>query len=56
MMRCTPGWTELREYYDPIDGTLLELEAVLPGYPIIHSFQPDLAAFYEKWLGKMSGA
>lgn len=27
-------------------------EAVPPGYPVIHSFQPDLEAFYEKWLGR----
>ena len=52
MMHCTPGWMELREYYDPLDGTLLEVEAVPPGYPVIHSFQPDLEAFYGKWLGR----
>ena len=51
-MHATPGWMELREYYDPLDGTLLEIEAVPPGYPICHSFQPDLEAFYEKWLGR----
>jgi hypothetical protein len=43
---------ELREYYDPLDGTLLEVEAVPPGYPVIHSFQPDLEAFYAEWLGR----
>ncbi|MCX7171152.1 MAG: acetone carboxylase subunit gamma, partial [Proteobacteria bacterium] len=21
-----------------------------PGYPIVHSFQPDLEAFYTHWL------
>jgi len=52
MMHCTPGWMELREYYDPLDGTLLEVEAVPPGYPVIPSFQPDLEAFYGKWLGR----
>ena len=55
MMHCTPGWMELREYYDPLDGTMLEIEAVPPGYPIIHSFQPDLETFYEKWLGRPLG-
>jgi len=28
----------------------LEIEAVPPGYPIVHSFQPDLEAFYRDWL------
>ncbi len=50
LMHADPAWMELREYYDPIDGTLLEVEAVPPGYPILHSFQPDLEAFYSQWL------
>jgi acetone carboxylase gamma subunit len=50
LMHADPRWMELREYYDPIDGTLLDVEAVPPGYPILHSFQPDLEAFYSKWL------
>jgi acetone carboxylase gamma subunit len=49
-MHADPKWMELREYYDPLDGTLLEIEAVPPGYPIVHSFQPDLEAFYAHWL------
>jgi acetone carboxylase, gamma subunit len=49
-MHADPQWMELREYYDPIDGTLLEIEAVPPGYPLIHTFQPDLEAFYRDWL------
>jgi acetone carboxylase gamma subunit len=49
-MHADPKWMELREYYDPLDGTLLEIEAVPPGYPIVHSFQPDLEAFYQHWL------
>lgn len=52
MMHATPGWMELREYIDPVDGSLLEVEAVPPGYPIVHSFQPDLEVFYTKWLGR----
>ncbi|ABQ90475.1 MULTISPECIES: acetone carboxylase subunit gamma [unclassified Roseiflexus] len=52
MMHCTPGWMELREYIDPLDGTLLEVEAVPPGYPVVHSFQPDLETFYREWLGR----
>ncbi|MAF47623.1 MAG: acetone carboxylase subunit gamma [Rhodospirillales bacterium] len=50
MMHADPEWMELREYYDPIDGTLLEVEAVPPGYPIVHTFQPDLEGFYRDWL------
>ncbi len=50
LTHADPEWMELREYYDPIDGTLLDAEAVPPGYPIVHNFQPDLEAFYEGWL------
>lgn len=50
LMHADPAWMELREYYDPLDATLLEIEAVPPGYPIVHSFQPDLEAFYRDWL------
>jgi acetone carboxylase gamma subunit len=51
-MHADPDWMELREYYDPIDGTLLDIECVPPGYPIVHTFQPDLEAFYRDWLGR----
>ena len=47
------GWPvemELREYYDPLDGTLLDVELVPPGYPIVHNFEPDLEAFYNDWI------
>lgn len=50
LMHADPRWMELREYYDPLDGTLLDVEAVPPGYPILHSFQPDLETFYQEWL------
>jgi acetone carboxylase gamma subunit len=43
---------ELREYYDPVDGTLLEVEALPPGYPVVHEFLPDLEGFYAGWLGR----
>ena len=52
LMHATEGWMELREYLDPADGTLLEVEAVPPGYPVVHSFQPDLETFYRDWLGR----
>jgi acetone carboxylase gamma subunit len=47
-----PAWQELREYYCPISGHLLETEAVPPGYPAVHEYLPDLQGFYEGWLGR----
>ena len=49
-MSINPDWMELREYYCPGCFTLLEVEAVPPGYPVIFDFQPDIEAFYESWL------
>ena len=45
-------WMELREYYCPISGQLLDTEAVPPGYPVIHEYLPDLEGFYRGWLGR----
>jgi acetone carboxylase gamma subunit len=45
-------WQELREYYCPISGRLLETEAVPPGYPALHEYLPDLHGFYAGWLGR----
>lgn len=45
-------WMELREYYCPISGHLLETEAVTPGYPVVHEYLPDLEGFYAGWLGR----
>ena len=50
--RADPEWMELREYYDPLDGSLLDAEAVPPRYPILHDFRPDLEAFYNEWLNR----
>ena len=52
LMHAEQHFMELREYYDPLDGTLLDIEAVPPGYPVVHTFEPDLETFYEEWLGK----
>ncbi len=52
MMGADTSWMQLREYYDPISGVLLEVEAVPPGYPIVHDFKPDIDTFYRDWLGK----
>ncbi|CAB3393193.1 acetone carboxylase subunit gamma [Kyrpidia spormannii] len=52
MLGCDPEWMHLREYICPGCGTLLEVEAVPPGYPVVFDFQPDIDTFYEKWLKK----
>ena len=51
-MHGDPSWNELREYFCPGCKTLLEVEAVPPGYPVVHDFVPDLEGFYEDWLGR----
>ena len=45
-----PTWCRIVEFYCPGCYTLLEVEAVPPGYPIVHDFQPDLETFYREWL------
>jgi acetone carboxylase, gamma subunit len=52
MMSGDARWNSLREYYCPGCKTLLEVEAVPPGYPVVHDFVPDLEGFYEHWLGR----
>ena len=51
-MHGDPDWNELREYFCPGCRTLLEVEAVPPGYPVVHDFVPDLEGFYDGWLGR----
>jgi N-methylhydantoinase B len=52
MAHCDPDWMELREFYCPVSGRLLETEAVTPGYPVVHEFLPDIEGFYRGWLGR----
>jgi acetone carboxylase gamma subunit len=52
MMHCDPQWMELREYFCPGCWSLLEVEAVPPGYPVVFDFLPDLETFYRDWLGR----
>jgi len=52
MAHCDPEWMELREFYCPLSGRLLETEAVTPGYPVVHEFLPDIEGFYRGWLGR----
>lgn len=47
---CDPDWMELREFVCPGCGVLLEVEAAVPGYPIVFDFEPDLETFYREWL------
>jgi acetone carboxylase gamma subunit len=51
-MGCDPDWEELREYFCPGCITLLDVEAVPPGYPTVFNFLPDIDTFYESWLGR----
>jgi acetone carboxylase, gamma subunit len=51
-MHGDPDWNVLREYFCPGCQTLLEVEAVPPGYPPVHDFVPDLEGFYNEWLGR----
>ena len=46
----SPAWMELREFICPTCGTLHEVEACAPAYPILHDFEPDLEGFYRDWL------
>jgi N-methylhydantoinase B len=49
-MHPHPEWNQLREFYDPLSFTLLDVESVPPGYPLVHDFLPDLEGFYRDWL------
>lgn len=43
---------EVREFYCPMSGTLLDVDCVPPCYPVEIDFTPDLEAFYHGWLNK----
>jgi len=45
-----PDLIEIREFYCPKSGTLLDVDCVPPTYPVEIDFTPDLAAFYRDWL------
>jgi len=51
--RCPdPNLCEVREFYCPGCGSLLKVESVPAGYPIIFDALPDIDAFYREWLGR----
>ena len=52
MMHGDPAYEEIREFFCPGCTTQLEVDAVTPGYPVIHDFVPDLEGFYRDWLGR----
>ncbi len=41
----------MREFYCPSGARLLEVDAAVPGYPVLHDFLPDIDGFYRHWLG-----
>jgi N-methylhydantoinase B/acetone carboxylase alpha subunit len=47
-----PRLQQVREYYCPSCARQLEVEALPPGYPIVHDFLPDIQGFYRGWLGR----
>jgi|Deesub1362A_J573_1020465.scaffolds.fasta_scaffold00497_15 acetone carboxylase gamma subunit len=47
-----PEIWEIREFYCPECATLLEVESVPKGYPLIFDFLPDIDSFYSEWLNK----
>lgn len=47
-----PELVELREFYCPKSGTLLDVDCVPPTYPVEVDFTPDLEAFYRDWIEK----
>ncbi len=47
-----PLLQEIREYYCPSCARQLEVEAIPPGYPVVHDFLPDINGFYRGWLGR----
>lgn len=49
-MHADPEWQELREFFCPDCKTLLEVSPVLPWYPPIHTFEPDIETFYGEWI------
>lgn len=51
LMAPDTAWQVYREYYCPSCGTMHDVEAPTPWYPVIHDFEPDIEAFYQDWLG-----
>ena len=50
LMAPDTQWQVYREYYCPTCGTLHDVEAPTPWYPVIHDFEPDIETFYQEWM------
>lgn len=50
LMTPSTDWQVIREYYCPLSGDLLDVEAPTPWYPVIHDFEPDIDTFYRDWV------
>ncbi|MCY1193772.1 Acetone carboxylase gamma subunit [compost metagenome] len=50
LMAPDTQWQVYREYYCPQCGTLHDVEAPTPWYPVIHDFEPDIDTFYKEWV------
>jgi acetone carboxylase gamma subunit len=52
-LKCpNPSLCEVREFYCPDCGSLLKVEAVPVGHPIVFDALPDIDNFYREWLGR----
>ncbi len=47
-----PSLQQISEYLCPSCARQLEVEALPPGYPVVHDFLPDIEGFYRGWLGR----
>src|SRR5450830_1644502 len=47
---CGHVFCDYREYCCPTCGTMHDVEAPTPWYPVIHDFEPDIEAFYKEWV------
>ena len=50
LMAPHTDWQVYREYVCPRCGTLHDVEAPTPWYPVIHDFEPDIDSFYTDWV------
>ena len=50
LMSPDTRWQVYREYYCPECGTMHDVEAPTPWYPVIHDFEPDIETFYKEWV------
>jgi len=52
-LKCPdPNLCEVREFYCPVCASLLKVEAVPVGCPVIFDVLPDIDSFYREWLGR----